>query len=1069
MPATPPSPSPFLQSIRVDPDSPSSVFLRELQEPPSDDPNQSVYRTRHTSHASSQAPLLSESLDASSPGAGPSSGLTGSTSGGTGTMNQDDGSEDDETPPRSVMFGDQRPAWRDASASALGRSTQGAPDPFGDDTPKQSSSGSRPTPNSGQTQATPTIPTFREPPSLRNPTLPPPRSASASHRDPSLAASTSRDLSKSKSGSKAKGKDKSKAGSKRGRDGRGNYELARDIVELGVLGSDGSDGEGGRQPRKMGLNDYEKALWKWVNVEDLDGFLQEVYEHYRGKGAYCIAYAKLFDLLTHFFVIWFWYFLTSCVNWSTIWAIRFGPSEGQLRQLEDFLVPHCVTVGGWIKALYNLALAAYCTIELIKFVYSLPRILDMYRFYTHLLGIPDDDIQTVPWPEIVRLIGEIREHNPVTSLANGQASVLAGMVGEDNDYGQFKKLDAHDIANRILRQENYFIALFNKDLLDLRPRIRIPTHLARFLPRSMLVQPVSPSSLSASHAGQEADGYTFVTLGSNTLTKAVEWNLRFCLLGYFFDERGQVRKEFVRGRRKKELVEGLRKRFIFMAWLNCLLSPFIVAYITIYTFFRYLQEWHSNVSAIASRQYTLYAEWKFREFNELPHLFKRRLNTSYPAAKEYVDQFPNERMAPLMRFVAYVSGSFASVLLILSIIDFDFFLHFEILPGVTVPAALTVFGGIRQVARGMVPNETVVFDPQAGLEEVVKYTHYLPREWRGKMHSRKVHQAFGELFALKVSIFFTELLSVLLTPFILLWSLPPCAGAVVDFFREFTLHVEGIGYVCSFAVFDFERPEAVGAGGVGGKDKGKGKGKEVSRGEDDEEDDDDGANAGGRDHLLPNPTTTPSSARPPSTNLERHWRANETKMEKSFLHFKASHPDWQPANPSSSIYLDKLMGAQREHQQRDHRGQRGSASMLAESQPYAGRHLSPHVSPRMGRSPGLALKESVIEEDEEYRSVGSWDRSRVEERYGAESGDGAGMASGSAVGGRSQGGARRTLREPPRYGQQPSPAASGSGVGMGSGEMGRGQSGGTEREGEEDEELWRKDGVVGLLQEVMKR
>lgn len=28
--------------------------------------------------------------------------------------------------------------------------------------------------------------------------------------------------------------------------------------------------------RKAGLSDYNKALWKWVNVTDLDGFLQEV-------------------------------------------------------------------------------------------------------------------------------------------------------------------------------------------------------------------------------------------------------------------------------------------------------------------------------------------------------------------------------------------------------------------------------------------------------------------------------------------------------------------------------------------------------------------------------------------------------------------------------------------------------------------------------------------------------------------------------------------------------------------------------------------------------------------------
>lgn len=34
---------------------------------------------------------------------------------------------------------------------------------------------------------------------------------------------------------------------------------------------------GAQQTRgKVGLNEYEKALWRWVNVDDLDAFLQEV-------------------------------------------------------------------------------------------------------------------------------------------------------------------------------------------------------------------------------------------------------------------------------------------------------------------------------------------------------------------------------------------------------------------------------------------------------------------------------------------------------------------------------------------------------------------------------------------------------------------------------------------------------------------------------------------------------------------------------------------------------------------------------------------------------------------------
>lgn len=36
--------------------------------------------------------------------------------------------------------------------------------------------------------------------------------------------------------------------------------------------------------RKAGLNEYEKAMWRWVNVEDLDAFLQEVSTCNREQG-----------------------------------------------------------------------------------------------------------------------------------------------------------------------------------------------------------------------------------------------------------------------------------------------------------------------------------------------------------------------------------------------------------------------------------------------------------------------------------------------------------------------------------------------------------------------------------------------------------------------------------------------------------------------------------------------------------------------------------------------------------------------------------------------------------------
>jgi autophagy-related protein 9 len=66
-----------------------------------------------------------------------------------------------------------------------------------------------------------------------------------------------------------------------------------------------------------------------------------------------------------------------------------------------------------------------------------------------------------------------------------------------------------DVAHRIMRKENYFIALINKELLDLR--LPIP-----FL-RSKFSQPV--------------------------ITKTVEWSLTYSLFNFVFDEHNVVKME----------------------------------------------------------------------------------------------------------------------------------------------------------------------------------------------------------------------------------------------------------------------------------------------------------------------------------------------------------------------------------------------------------------------------------------------------------------------------------------------------------------------------------------------
>lgn len=244
---------------------------------------------------------------------------------------------------------------------------------------------------------------------------------------------------------------------------------------------------------------------------------------------------------------------------------------------------------------------------------------------------------------------------------------------------------------------------------------------------------------------------------------------------------------------------------MFAGVMNIFIAPFIVVYFLLSYFFRYFNEYRKNPAQIGSRQYTPLAEWKFREFNELWHLFERRLKMSHEISNHYLGQFPKDKTVQLSRFVAFIAGALASVLAVASFVDPEIIFNFELTPDRTALFYLGIFGSIYAFARGNVPEETLVFEPEFALRQVIKYTHYQPAHWEGKLHSDGVRRDFAMLYQLKVVIFLEEILSMIFTPFVLWFSLPKCSDRLIDFFREFTVHVDGLGYVCSFAVFDFKK------------------------------------------------------------------------------------------------------------------------------------------------------------------------------------------------------------------------------------------------------------------------
>ena len=154
--------------------------------------------------------------------------------------------------------------------------------------------------------------------------------------------------------------------------------------------------------------------------------------------------------------------------------------------------------------------------------------------------------------------------------------------------------------------------------------------------------------------------------------------------------------------------------------------------------------------------------------------------------------------------MAYIVGAFAACALLLALVD-DRLLNAYI--GNRDVFWLTAsLGAVLATSRAFIVEENVAFEPNLAMARVVAHTHHFPKYWRKSAHKLEVKNEFtNELFPLKATTFFEELIGIFLCPFVLWFPLSDSAGDIVEFVRNSTARVSGIGDVCSLSVFDFSK------------------------------------------------------------------------------------------------------------------------------------------------------------------------------------------------------------------------------------------------------------------------
>lgn len=511
------------------------------------------------------------------------------------------------------------------------------------------------------------------------------------------------------------------------------------------------DENGEETPQESGVMIHvvpEGGKAKWNHIEDLDSFFTRMYHYHQKHGFACMMLQETLELGQFIFVVTFSTFLFHCVDYSILFRDTImNNTSSHKTSINDALhsPSECAASMGLVTWICILVATIFWIFRAIKVLYHLTQFWDIKQFFNTALKIEDSELDNLTWHEVQRRVRDVQ--------IDQQMCIHK------------RELSELDIYHRILRFKNYMVAMINKSLLPVRLHVPIIGEVI-------------------------------------FMTRGLKYNMELLLFwGPWspFENNWHLKEDYKKLNKRQELARKLSKHILWVSVVNFILCPLVFLWQILYSFFNYGEIIKREPGTLGSRTWSLYGRLYLRHFNELDHELNARLNRAYRPASRYMNIFTAPVMTVLAKNVAFVAGSILAVLLILTIYDEDVMTVEHVL------TTMTILGVIVAGARAFIPDENLVWCPEQLLTAVLAHTHYRPDSWRGHAHTQSTRAQVAQLFQYKAVHLLEELLSPLLTPFILCFHMRPRALDIVDFYRNFTIEVTGVGDVCSFAQMDVRK------------------------------------------------------------------------------------------------------------------------------------------------------------------------------------------------------------------------------------------------------------------------
>ena len=209
----------------------------------------------------------------------------------------------------------------------------------------------------------------------------------------------------------------------------------------------------------------EQGKSRWSHIDDLDSFFSKVYDYHQKHGFTVMMAQETLELVQFIFVIFATVFMAECVDYPVLFKDEVPKDHTAGEKITIKQVIKSTSFGDmkFITQVFILISILFWITRLIVVVYHFFQFLDIKNFYNSALKIPDSTLDSVTWFEVQRRLIKAQEEHMMCI----HKQVLTPL-DVYHRYYEFTGFIETNNLSRILRFNNYMVAMVNKSLLPLQ-------------------------------------------------------------------------------------------------------------------------------------------------------------------------------------------------------------------------------------------------------------------------------------------------------------------------------------------------------------------------------------------------------------------------------------------------------------------------------------------------------------------------------------------------------------------------------------------------------------------------